>query len=191
MTQRWGTGGRRLAAGAAALLALAAAGGCSGTSGPAPSKSVPASQTSKAPAPMTLTSSAFSDNGVIPAAYTCDAASGAAVSPPLRWSAPPAGTAWLALYAYDNTGAVIHWIVVNLKPGVTALASGSAGGGVEVANYLPMCPGVGNTDQYQFTVYAEPAGYHLPKIGASYAVDPSALAAHALGIGTLHGIYSQ
>jgi phosphatidylethanolamine-binding protein (PEBP) family uncharacterized protein len=86
---------------------------------------------------------------------------------------------------------VIHWIVVDLKPTVAALAAGSAGGGVEVANYLPMCPGAGNTDQYQFTIYAEPAAYHLPKIGASYAVDPGALAAHALGIGTLDGTYTQ
>jgi hypothetical protein len=54
-----------------------------------------------------------------------------------------------------------------------------------------MCPGAGNTDQYQWTLYAEPNSYHPPKFGGSYGVDPNQLAAHALGIGSLIGIYSQ
>ncbi|HEV2635806.1 MAG TPA: hypothetical protein VGX23_11705 [Actinocrinis sp.] len=141
-------------------------------------------------ATITLTSPAFADEGEIPAAYTCDAA-GSAVSPPLAWTGVPQGTGWLALYVYDDTGSVLHWIVVNIEPAVTGVAAGGLGGGTEVANYLPMCPGTGNSDQYEFYVYAEPASYHLAKIGPSYAVDPDALASHALGVGTLYGNYRQ
>ena len=139
-------------------------------------------------ATITLTSPAFTQNGLIPTAYTCDT-TGSAVSPPLAWSGIPKGTGWLALYVYDNTGQVLHWIVVNISPTVTGVAAGRLAGGVEVANYLPMCPGTGNTDQYEFYVYAEPASYHLPKIGPSYAVDQDGLASHALGVGTLYGDY--
>jgi phosphatidylethanolamine-binding protein (PEBP) family uncharacterized protein len=178
-------------AAAAVVAATTALAGCSSASAPKPASS-PAGHASPraSQATITLTSSAFQADGSIPAAYTCDA-TGSALSPPLRWSGVPAGTGWLALYVYDNTGNVIHWIVVNMEPSVSSMPAGSASGGTEVTGYLPMCPGTGNTDQYQFTLYAEPAAYHLTKIGASYAVDPSALAAHALGIGILVGNYSE
>jgi len=187
-----GTGnrGRRIARSAAATVTATAAiavglAGCTGSSArPTASAGTPTS-----PAKITLTSSAFEDNTGIPARFTCDA-TGSAVSPPLQWTGVPQGTGWLALYAYDNTGSVIHWIVVNIKPTITNFPTGQDSGD-EVAPYLPMCPGVGNTDQYQFTIYAEPASYKLPKIGASYAVDPNALAAHALAIGILDGVYTE
>ena len=169
-------------------LMLLATQACSGTSHTGSASVTTAPRTTQATATITLTSSAFANQGDIPAAYTCDA-QGPAVSPPLSWSGVPKGTGWLALYVYDNTGNVLHWIVVNLKPTETGIGAGQLGGGVEVANYLPMCPGDGNSDQYEFTLFAEPASYHLSKIGPSYAVDPDALTAHALGIGTLFGIY--
>jgi phosphatidylethanolamine-binding protein (PEBP) family uncharacterized protein len=137
-----------------------------------------------------LTSTAFGAYDAIPKAYTCDAPNGA-VSPPLAWSAVPPGTGWIALYVYDNTGSVLHWIVLNIKPDVTSMAPGSNAGGLEVLSYLPMCPGTGNTDEYQWTLYAEPNSYHPPKFGKSYGVDPGQLAAHALGIGSLIGSYAQ
>jgi phosphatidylethanolamine-binding protein (PEBP) family uncharacterized protein len=189
MNSGTGNEGRRIARLAAATVTATAAmaislAGCTSSSHPAPAS------TPTSPATMALTSSAFGDNTGIPARFTCDA-TGSAVSPPLQWTGVPHGTGWLALYVYDNTGSVLHWIVVNIKPTVTSMAAGHDGGGVEVTNYLPMCPGVGNTDQYQFTIYAEPASYKLPKIGPSYGVDPNALAAHALAIGILDGVYTE
>jgi phosphatidylethanolamine-binding protein (PEBP) family uncharacterized protein len=186
-----GSRGRRIARSAATTVTATAAtaiglAGCTGSSShPAASAGTPT-----APATIALTSSAFKDNSSIPTRFTCDA-TGSAVSPPLQWTGVPQGTGWLALYAYDNTGSVIHWIVVNIKPTITSFPTGQDNGGDEVTPYLPMCPGTGNTDQYQFTIYAEPASYKLPKIGASYAVDPKALAAHALAIGILDGVYSE
>lgn len=180
---------RGIGTGIAAVLALATLAACSSSPKSAP-PSPSASPATHSAAAITLTSTAFHANSAIPKAYTCDATNGA-VSPPLAWSAVPAGTGWIALYVYDNTGSVLHWIVVNIKPDVTSMAAGSNAGGFEVQNYLPMCPGAGNTDQYEWTLYAEPNSYHPPKFGATYAVDPAQLAAHALGIGSLIGVYSQ
>lgn len=171
-------------------LGLVALASCSSSPKPAASTaSASAVRATHAVAAITLTSPAFPEHGAIPAAYTCDATNGA-VSPPLAWSAVPHGTGWIALYVYDNTGSVLHWIVVNIKPEVTSMAAGSNAGGFEVQSYVPICPGAGNTDQYQWTLYAEPNSWHPPKFGASYGVDPGQLAAHALGIGSLIGIYS-
>jgi hypothetical protein len=177
--------------GAAAILGLGLVALVSCSSSPksaASSSSAPPS--THAAAAITLTSAAFQEYGAIPEAYTCNSANGA-VSPPLAWSAVPPGTGWIALYVYDNTGSVLHWIVLNIKPDVTRMAAGSNAGGFEVQSYLPMCPGAGNSDQYQWTLYAEPSSWHPPKIGRSYDVDPGQLAAHALGVGSLTGIYSQ
>jgi Phosphatidylethanolamine-binding protein len=49
-------------------------------------------------AKFSLTSTAFADEGTIPRRHTCD---GEDRSPPLSWSAPPAGTRWLALIIDD------------------------------------------------------------------------------------------
>ena len=171
-------------------LGLVALVSCSSLPKSATSSSSSAAPTTHAVAAITLTSKAFQDNSVIPAAYTCDAKDGA-VSPPLAWSAVPEGTGWIALYVYDNTGSVLHWIVLNIKPDVRSMAAGSNAGGFEVVTYVPICPGAGHTDQYQWTLYAEPNSWHPPKFGASYGVDPGQLAAHALGIGRLMGVYFQ
>jgi phosphatidylethanolamine-binding protein (PEBP) family uncharacterized protein len=170
-------------------LGLVALVSCSSSpkSATASSSTAPAAQPAVA---ITLTSTAFQQGGTIPRAYTCNSANGA-VSPPLAWSAVPAGTGWIALYVYDNTGSVLHWVVVNIKPDVRSMAAGSNAGGFEVQSYLPMCPGAGNTDQYQWTLYAEPSSWHPPKRGRSYDVDPGQLAAHALGVGSLSAFYSD
>jgi phosphatidylethanolamine-binding protein (PEBP) family uncharacterized protein len=169
---------------AAAILGVTALVSCSSSPKPA------ASTVPTTPAAITLTSTAFRAYGAIPKAYTCDAPHGA-VSPPLAWSAVPPGTGWIALYVYDNTGSVLHWIVLNIKPGVTSMAPGSNAGGLEVQSYLPMCPGAGSTDWYQWTLYAEPNSYHPTKVGDSYSVEPVELEAHALGMGTLIASYAQ
>lgn len=179
--------------GAAAGLGLglvASLASCSSSAKPAAASSSTAAQVTHAPATIALTSTAFKLSGTIPQAYTCNSANGA-LSPPMAWSAVPPGTGWIALYVYDNTGSVLHWIVLNIKPDIRSMAAGSAAGGFQVQPYLPMCPRTGNTDQYQWTLYAEPSSWHPPKSGKSYNVDVDQLAAHALGVGTLSGFYSE
>jgi Raf kinase inhibitor-like YbhB/YbcL family protein len=63
-----------------------------------------------------LTSSAFHESDFIPAKYTGD---GADVSPPLKWTQPPAETKSLALICDDPDapmGTWVHWVVYNIPP---------------------------------------------------------------------------
>ena len=76
---------------------------------------------------LTITSTAFSPNGAIPALYTCE---GKDISPPLAWSGVPAGTRSLALIVDDPDApdpatprmTWVHWVLYNLPPTTTGLA---------------------------------------------------------------------
>lgn len=80
---------------------------------------------------LTLTSSAFSDGGEIPAKYTC---SGQDLSPPLAWSGVPQGTRSLVLIVDDPDApdpkapkmTWVHWIVYNIPPTVTTIPEGAS-----------------------------------------------------------------
>ena len=81
------------------------------------------------PMSLTLTSLAFAEGGEIPARHTCE---GEDLSPPLAWSASPAGTKSLALVV-DDTNAPdpralrttwVHWVLYNLPPGAGSLPEG-------------------------------------------------------------------
>ena len=111
-------------------------------------------------AALTLTSSAFADGGRIPQRHTCD---GEDVSPPLRWSDPPAETRSLAIVVDDPDapGDVwSHWVVWGIDPSVRELAEGHAGG-IEGRNdfgaggYGGPCPPRGDEPhRYSFRLYA-------------------------------------
>jgi Raf kinase inhibitor-like YbhB/YbcL family protein len=83
---------------------------------------VPASPALAAPAapePMSLTSPAFTDGGIIPDKYTWRVKS--PVSPALSWSAAPAGTQSFALIVHDpnvtrsrTSEDYLHWMVFNI-----------------------------------------------------------------------------
>ncbi len=78
-----------------------------------------------------LSSSAYADNGAIPARYTCD---GADLSPPLAWSGAPAGTKSLAFIMDDpdapNPAAPmmtwVHWVLYDIPVDVHGLPEGGA-----------------------------------------------------------------
>jgi Raf kinase inhibitor-like YbhB/YbcL family protein len=79
--------------------------------------------------PLTLKSSAFQHNGSIPVQHTCD---GADTSPPLQWSAAPAGTKSFALIVDDPDApdpkapkmTYVHWVMYDIQPSVTSLSAG-------------------------------------------------------------------
>jgi Raf kinase inhibitor-like YbhB/YbcL family protein len=79
--------------------------------------------------PLTLTSSAFTHGGEIPAVHTCE---GGDVSPPLAWSGLPPGTASVALIVDDPDApdpaspqmTWVHWVVYDLPPQDGSLAQG-------------------------------------------------------------------
>jgi hypothetical protein len=69
-----------------------------------------------------LTSPAFSDGQTVPPQYTCD---GRDVSPPLKWSNPPDGTASYALVMDDPDapgGTWDHWVLYNVGADKTGLS---------------------------------------------------------------------
>jgi Raf kinase inhibitor-like YbhB/YbcL family protein len=76
---------------------------------------------------LSITTSAFSDHGEIPAQYTCD---GKDISPPLSWSGAPSGTKSLALIVDDPDApdpaapkmTWVHWVMYNIPPTATGLA---------------------------------------------------------------------
>jgi Raf kinase inhibitor-like YbhB/YbcL family protein len=112
--------------------------------------------TIRAPATtMTVSSSAFKAGAAIPVRYTCK---GENLSPPLSWSAPPAGTAELALVVDDPDapgGTFVHWVISGIPASQRELAENAVPAGAqEVRKYTGPCPPGGRAHHYRFTVYA-------------------------------------
>lgn len=107
--------------------------------------------------------------GEIDRRHTCDSIG---VSPALAWTAPPEGTAELALLMTEVVDGSpdlppVHWVVVGIDAARTSIPEGGlAPGAVMLANSLgeaawePPCPTPGTTGEYRFTMYAlaEPLG---------------------------------
>lgn len=73
---------------------------------------------------LTLTSSAFQHEGMIPEQHAKD---GRNLSPPLAWHGVPEGTKSLALVADDPdapSGLFTHWLIYGIPPRTTELAEG-------------------------------------------------------------------
>ena len=81
----------------------------------------------------TLRSSAFDQGAEIPRRHSCE---GDDASPPLAWSAPPAGTRSFALIVDDPDApdpkapkrTWVHWVVYDLPADARALAEGAGAG---------------------------------------------------------------
>ncbi len=88
-----------------------------------------AQQAAPPPTPMGLTSSSFTDGGIIPDKYT--QAVTAPVSPALAWTNAPPGTQSFALVVDDpdtalqrTTNEVLHWAAFNIPATATSLPEG-------------------------------------------------------------------
>ncbi|MEJ2537308.1 MAG: YbhB/YbcL family Raf kinase inhibitor-like protein [Calditrichia bacterium] len=114
---------------------------------------------------MKLTSTAFSEGGMIPAQYTCN---GPDISPPLNWEDVPERTKSLALVADDPdapVGTWVHWVLYNLPadsrelqedlPKTKVLPNGAMQGTNDFRKigYNGPCP-PGGTHRYFFKLYA-------------------------------------
>jgi phosphatidylethanolamine-binding protein (PEBP) family uncharacterized protein len=127
------------------------------------------SRTSKVAA-VTLTSSAI-QHGQLPAANTCD---GKNISPPLTWGTVPAAIQELALYALDYTPTPtghnlpgVEWVMAGVKPALHHINAGEIPRGAFVLftgngkhNYS-ICPSKGQSQHYEFTLYAIPPGVNV------------------------------
>jgi Raf kinase inhibitor-like YbhB/YbcL family protein len=155
----------------------------------------------------TLTSSAFENNGTIPAKYTCDG--DGKLSPPLAIAGVPEGSKSLVLimddpdipqFAKEKHGIEVfdHWTVINIPPETTEIPEGATVGqaGLHSAGeegYTGPCPPPQyepKEHRYIFVLYALSEALHFDEPPTKQQV-LDALAPLALAKATLIGRYSR
>jgi hypothetical protein len=146
------------------------------------------------PEKLIVTSSAFNQNGMIPAKYSCE---GAEVSPPLKVSNIPTGTKSLAIIVHEpdapKFGGVTHWVIWNL-PVSGQIAEGFKGAmpgwnSDDKPGYKGMCPPDG-PHHYNFRVYALNAMLSLPANTDKAGLE-KAIQGHIVAEGLLTGLYTK
>lgn len=149
-------------------------------------------------AQLSLTSSAFSNNGAIPNKYSCD---GGDVIPPLQFAGVPQNTQSLVLIMDDPDAVAVvgfvyvHWVVFDIPAMATEMPEGtqigiigSAGSGQK--KYEGPCPPEGETHTYSFRLYALDIAPQLQE-GATKQEVETAMQGHILAQSELKGTYGQ
>ncbi|MGN6575929.1 MAG: YbhB/YbcL family Raf kinase inhibitor-like protein [Nocardioides sp.] len=148
------------------------------------------------PESVRVTSPAFSDGDRLPTRFTCD---GDGSTPPLTWRGGPGGPGSWAVVVEDPDapgGAFVHWVVLDVPPGVRELPGGALPDGAVQARtsgggpgYTPACPPDGE-HRYRFIVYAlaEPTGL-TGDVGLDEAL--AAVTERATARGVLVATYSR
>ena len=148
-----------------------------------------------------VTSAAFKDGEMIPRKHAYDDRN---TSPPVAWSAAPAGTKSLALICDDPDAPVgpwVHWVLFNIPAGTLELPESVApektlgygerqgrNGWGEIG-YGGPCPPSG-THRYYFKLYALDTALDLAP-GATKADVEQAMQGHILAQGQLMGRYKR
>lgn len=145
---------------------------------------------------MTIESSAFRNNELIPSKYTCD---GDNINPPLDIKGAPKGTKSLVFIVDDPDapgGTWVHWTVWNISPDTAEIAEGSSPvEGVEGETdfgrpgYGGPCPPSG-AHRYFFKVYALDGSLNLSPQARKPALE-RAMAGHILDKAELIGLYRR
>ena len=148
-----------------------------------------------------ITSSAFSEDTMIPTRYTCD---GPDVSPDLAWSGVPDTAQSLALICDDPDapmGTWVHWVLFNIPAGTSGLPAEIPpdavleNGGRHGTNdfgrlgYGGPCP-PGGTHRYFFKLYALDTELDLAS-GITKAQLLEAMEGHILAEAQLMGKYKR
>jgi hypothetical protein len=158
-------------------------------------------------AALDLSSPAFANGARLPVRFTAD---GNGVSPPLLWSAPPQGTAMLALLVEDADAPasqpLVHAIVWGIpaqagrldEGAILADGSGAAERGDVGRNsflregWLPPDPPTGHGEhRYLFQLFALDADVGDPGATPGRGAIVAAMAGHVLAAGLLVGTYSR
>jgi Raf kinase inhibitor-like YbhB/YbcL family protein len=142
-----------------------------------------------------LTSPAFGDGESIPRKHTCD---GDDVSPPLAWTAPPGGTAVLALCLDDPDAGrypFTHWLAWSLSPEAGSLGQGEAApaegrNDFGAPGYRGPCPPPGKPHRYVFRLLALDAEPELGPSDRRLSFD-QAVEGHVLATAELTGLYER
>jgi Raf kinase inhibitor-like YbhB/YbcL family protein len=158
---------------------------------------------------MTLTTSGFTDGGVIPAKH---AQNGDELSPPLSWTGAPDSTKSFVLIVHDldqiggNGDDVLHWLAWNIPGTATSLPQGVPHG-PEAADGMrqisvsgpyyrgPAAPQSGPRHHYVFELYALDTTINVAPVGqspsATRAAVVAAMAGHVRAKGVLVGLYKR
>ncbi|HZT78031.1 MAG TPA: YbhB/YbcL family Raf kinase inhibitor-like protein [Vicinamibacterales bacterium] len=159
---------------------------------------------------MTLTSSAFTDGGSIPAKYT---QAGGEISPSLAWSGAPDGTASFVLIVHDpdaaignGTDDILQWLVWNIPASARGLPERIPHGpdlrdGAHQISATgpfyrgPGAPAGGPAHHYTFELFALDTAIDVPAVGQSpaqtRAAVVAAMAGHVRGKGVLVGFFKR
>jgi len=143
---------------------------------------------------LTITSTAFANNSVIPVKYTCD---GEGVTPPLNFGAVPPGTKSYALIVHDYNAYPTHgftyWIIWNLDSvgfiPENFRSSHESMNAAKQYGYTPICSKSGD-HKYHFIVYALDTRMILGRNTTKGMIE-SVMKNHILGKGELVGVYNR
>ena len=146
---------------------------------------------------LSITSTAFTNNGIIPRGYTCD---GEGQSPPLSIENVPKLTQSLVLIMDDpdaKPNTFVHWVVWNISPATTLLPKGEQAvspqqmgkSGLGKPGYVGPCPPSG-THRYYFKLYALDEMLSFDHIPDKYEVE-NVIRGHIISNSTLIGLYSR
>ena len=163
-----------------------------------------------APAPMTLTSSAFPDGDPIPVKYT---QAGEQVSPELRWANVPPGTVSFVLHMHDpdvarnkTTDDQVHWLVWNIPGTSTGLPENVAKGNElpdgsrqtsATAHGVyrgPGAPATGPQHHYTFEIYALDTKLDVQPTADAFETRANVMKAmqgHVLGKAVYGGLFKR
>jgi Raf kinase inhibitor-like YbhB/YbcL family protein len=130
---------------------------------------------------LSLSSTAFADNGTLPLRYASTDAGGQNVSPPLSWSGAPSGTRSFVLVCLDpDADNFVHWVMYDIPASVNSLPegvppqatlpNGAKQGENEMGTigYFGPEPPPGELHRYVFTLYALSVDSLGLEPGASY-----------------------
>jgi Raf kinase inhibitor-like YbhB/YbcL family protein len=130
---------------------------------------------------LSLSSTAFANNGTIPLRYASTDAGGQNVSPPLSWSGAPSGTRSFVLVCLDpDADNFVHWVMYDIPASVNSLPEGVPpqatlpNGAKQGENYADTIgyfgpePPPGELHRYVFTLYALAVDSLGLEPGASY-----------------------
>lgn len=145
---------------------------------------------------MQLTSTAFKENELIPARYTCQ---GQGINPALQINNVPSEAISLVLTMYDPdapSGNFVHWTLWNIPATTTDIDEANVTMGITEgltsagsAGYFGPCPGSGE-HQYIFTLYAIDTTLKL-KSETDLTGLKQAMNGHILTTTTLMGRYQK
>jgi Raf kinase inhibitor-like YbhB/YbcL family protein len=143
---------------------------------------------------LTVSSPSFTENGNIPAKFTCQ---GDQINPALHVSGIPAGAKSLALILHDpdagHQGGFTHWVMWNVPVDgdIAENFKGAVQGlnGAGKAGYIGMCPPTG-AHHYHFMVYALDTQLTIDAKTDKAGLE-KAMAGHIVAQGDLVGLYEK